>query len=352
MSKMFLALVLSLLTLVGFGCESSSLTIEGASPDEDSIDQKSDSEDASDDDAEDDASEGGLPELDGDIEKPDGDPAEIEPGDPDPEDGDADISDSESDETADDDGPDDPEGEMPEADADIQDIEPEPATACEQQGGVCGAGTCPNGMREAETPQGCAGICCVNEDQLPCIENGGYCTMVRWEQPQTYPCDATHHPSPASDGCNLFTEWCCAATDSSCVGEGRMGSLVDESPDNDHCCDGLTNISTSNPPMSGGCEPAEEGIFLCTHCGDGRCDLYESRCNCNTDCASAGHCADNGGNCPATICRNRDSLFPWVDTECVEMKYDCDPSSHYCVGRELTYMNQQCNLNTGRCQEP
>ena len=264
------------------------------------------------------------------------------------------------------------ETESPEADAE-QDVpaeleaDPEPAeaeadpepeaeaetdipTQCEINGGLCVPDACPDGMAASGTPLGCPAVCCVPQAPQTCEDLGGYCNMPQWDTSDAYPCDAAYQPTETSLGCEAQWQWCCAAIGTqTCVPEGRMGDNRDSVTGNDQCCEGLAQIDNRWRTNDGGCEDGPAGTFLCTDCGNGVCDLYENKCNCS-DCAQAGSCTPNGTDCPATTCRNRNSLLPWIESECIQLTYECNPESLYCLYTEHSYSNMICNMNTGNCE--
>lgn len=52
------------------------------------------------------------------------------------------------------------------------------------------------------------------------------------------------------------------------------------------CCEGLTVISEAEYPrlFDKDCEPAPGSGYLCSNCGNGICDDWESKCSCKEDC--------------------------------------------------------------------
>ncbi len=324
------------------GCDASTLVNQSDS-DGDAIEFEANPQEQPDGDlaeAEEEDFAGQLPDLDGDAEA---DKGQLD-GDQDDESGEIDLDEENSEQG---------ESDVLEEDGNETDAEAETPVLsdCERMGGSCAMNGCPDPTEEAASALGCAGVCCLDPETLPCVQAGGYCQTVDWETPLSYSCDASHYPAESSQGCEQFREWCCAPLDASCVAEGQMGSTLDAETTNDACCDGLTLIQAQYPANTGGCESGEEGSFLCTQCGNDRCDRFENECNCSADCAGAGACTLDGQDCPATTCRNRDSLWPWIDNECVQLTYTCDAQSHYCLRTESSYPGQTCNLSTGLCQE-
>ena len=184
------------------------------------------------------------------------------------------------------------------------------------------------------------------ESEPTCAELGGSCTTGEWDRILSYPCDSGFYPSESSHGCESQWLWCCAPMETGCIAEGRLG----DDARTDACCNGLTRISNRHPSNMGGCDDGPAGTFLCTDCGDGVCGLYENKCNCAEDCASAGECSSTGPGCPTTTCLNRDSFL--FESECVEYIYNCDPNSSYCLQSQSSFPNYLCNMNTGRCELP
>jgi len=142
----------------------------------------------------------------------------------------------------------------------------------------CGDGDC----AEWENP-------CICQEDCPwkgqkCIENGGECV---------YACTGPEVLPFECDGGML-----CCAPGAECLAEGNSAEDV---PGSLPCCDGLTPI-----PMTqwygGDDEPAceaDEQFYVCSYCGDGWCQGWESPCTCQEDCKliPTNVCVEEGGQC-------------------------------------------------------
>ncbi len=182
-----------------------------------------------------------------------------------------------------------------------------------------------------------------------CLESGGYCMTGDWERSLAYPCNPGFFPDESPRGCEQSWLWCCTPMESGCIAEGRIGVEAQ----GDSCCEGSVRIENRYPGNAGGCESGTDGTFLCTNCGNGVCELYENRCNCTSDCAGAGTCTPSTTiDCPATTCRNRDNIWPTIESDCVTYEYTCDEDSQYCLKNENSLSNYICNMHTGQCELP
>ncbi len=63
------------------------------------------------------------------------------------------------------------------------------------------------------------------------------------------------------------------------------------------CCEGLTKISEAEYPrlFTEDCVPAEGTGYLCSNCGNGICEEWESRCSCKEDCKGGCELGNTGG---------------------------------------------------------
>lgn len=84
-----------------------------------------------------------------------------------------------------------------------------------------------------------------------------------------------------------------------CVGEGYhliTPSIQEEweTRKNLKCCEGLTAISEAEYPtlFTKDCEPAEGSGDLCSNCGNGICEDWESKCSCKEDCVECSQIYD------------------------------------------------------------
>ncbi len=73
-----------------------------------------------------------------------------------------------------------------------------------------------------------------------------------------------------------------------CVNAGQTISI----PDDVECCTGLEPLLDSDP-ISGSCSNPSTPVYICSSCGDGRCDEWENECSCLSDCGP--ECGD--GKC-------------------------------------------------------
>ena len=75
--------------------------------------------------------------------------------------------------------------------------------------------------------------------------------------------------------------------------EGETGPVIPDAPP---CCEGLESISVAEyDPETGMCMVAM-GVFLCSDCGNDRCEEWENPCNCPEDCVE--DCVEEGGVVP------------------------------------------------------
>ncbi len=118
-----------------------------------------------------------------------------------------------------------------------------------------------------------------------------------------------------------------------CIGEGEKGSLFNE----EECCYGLYAISNSFME-NGVCIAPNDGSFVCSNCGNERCESWENSCNCPKDCKEVSGCVDKCGNgvCDEIVCQG-------TGCPCSETEKSCP--------KDCAHSIPICN-NDGNCKYP
>ena len=174
----------------------------------------------------------------------------------------------------------------------------------------CGDGSCDVGENPCVCPADC------EWGKNPCKENGGECADG---------CPPGHEQL-SFGGCQ--SDQVCCAIEQTCLDAGGM---AEDAPGSPPCCGGLQPIPAT--VFVGGGTATEcmedEAFYVCTNCGDGVCEEWESECTCKEDCLSSGDsCADEGGTCKG-VCPN--GWTPIGPADCPEGKKCCMPSPE-CIG--------------------
>ena len=143
----------------------------------------------------------------------------------------------------------------------------------------CGDGTC----QEWENPCSCNEDCPFGENE--CKENGGECS----------PACPPGHAVLDLGGCpdDAF----CCAIDEECLGEGMVGKNMPGTPP---CCGDLEPIPVTiwiGGSAESECYDNEEEL-VCSDCGNGICETWESWCTCDEDCEKIENlCVEDGHSC-------------------------------------------------------
>ncbi len=143
----------------------------------------------------------------------------------------------------------------------------------------CGDGAC----AEWENPCSCPEDCPFEKNE--CKENGGECA----------PGCPPGHPVLGYGGCS--DDALCCAIDGECIPEGGLGK---DEPGTPPCCNGLEPIPVTfweGGPADGICV-ADEESYVCSLCGNGGCEEWESWCTCPEDCEKVDNlCVLDGFTC-------------------------------------------------------
>jgi len=229
-------------------------------------------------------------------------------------------------------------------DAELIEGEYDNGTPCGSMGGICSTTSCGEGYKRASiifAMQLCPSLesfCCLPEKDVACYQNGGWCTFNGGACGPGFAVSALN-----PNGCEVFTETqCCVPSGTNCVLEGGRGQMGD-----DHCCEGLTEISNSFASSNGSCVSAPDLSFYCSKCGDKKCGPGENFCNCPGDCAKPGECKSDD-QCPAPSCLD----LPTGMIRCAQTKYTCDAITGKCVSMTQNKDEQICDNATGLCKEP
>ncbi|MBM4370392.1 MAG: hypothetical protein FJ098_01975 [Deltaproteobacteria bacterium] len=185
---------------------------------------------------------------------------------------------------------------------------------CEGNTAICSA--CGNGACEGEWENPCN---CEQDCPWPgvtCQDEGGICTEVCYGARSNLP------------GCLDF-EVCCI-NPVECLGEGLSMENLPGSPP---CCEPLTALAVSTWDPSDKCV-LDETWYVCSLCGDGSCQEWESSCSCPEDCPVVppeNLCFEVGGACYGSCPPGwtaMDEYTPW----CPASKTCCVPDGLECLG--------------------
>jgi len=213
----------------------------------------------------------------------------------------------------------------------------------------CGDGVLDEGEEceedsDCEVEEQCTKDCICKEPQ-ECVPEGGSVAVIPGS-PSC--CEGLVRISPAritSNGqCNMLVgsalcsdcgngtceEWenkcnCekdCGVGTQQCV---QAGGKVAVHPDAPSCCEGLDRISITR--MWGSMCQAIEGSELCSACGDGTCDEWEDKCNCEKDCGELPECGDGiceeeeDAWCPPCVNADPPCMAPCRASSCPQ---DCE----------------------------
>ncbi len=171
----------------------------------------------------------------------------------------------------------------------------------------CGNGAC----EEWENPCICLVDCPWGGNE--CKENGGACMSA---------CPPGHEPMDLG-GCE-GGDVCCFK-EGACLGEGQG---AENGPGSLPCCEPLTPIAVTE--WGGGelgCQP-DNNWYVCTNCGNGTCENWESLCTCPQDCEIMPNiCEEEGGMCMEYCPDGWSPVYtPGCDDGlkcCMENEYEC-----------------------------
>ena len=128
---------------------------------------------------------------------------------------------------------------------------------------ACGNGQCGPGENVCNCPEDCDG-----SGPNDCLEGGGVC------EDECPPGWGPVYLAGCSDG-----EVCCLPEDD-CL---PAGETVSVGPDSKDCCPGLSKIGIFEIDDNGECVMLIGGM-VCSDCGNGYCEEWESICSCPEDC--------------------------------------------------------------------
>lgn len=208
-----------------------------------------------------------------------------------------------------------------------------------------GIGCCPwLGSRDVCHVVGADGCDCPGEKYV-CTDCGdGECSA--WENPCSCPEDCPFEMNECEElggecapGCppgHPFLDFAgcpddavCCAIEGECLEEGQQGK---DQPGTPPCCEGLEPLEVTvwlSSPEGNSCE-IDEGSFVCSHCGDGACEDWESWCTCLVDCKQEDNlCLLEGHTCKG-FCP--EGWHPNGLPGCAPGKKCCEESDVECLG--------------------